>query len=194
MQIRFVLFTIILLFFLQYVKANSIDRFANTIENMQIKEPITPKQRRYNAAMGGFAAGLHMSQDRKRNQNLEELEGNLEDLTMLNIKLETLRLKNEIQQIDYTNYATKNFDSLLQFDKTYNRCSKTLGDIIFNSLKKISPILANQDIFFSHIYNKRVYFKNNNGAYKSYDIKNLLSPVIYTLPQQKRKKFNNIIY
>ena len=177
-------------------KKTGVDRFADTIENMQIKNPITPKQRSYNAAMGGFGAGLHMSQDRGRTQKMEELEGQLRDLTLLDKELKMKLGQNQLRDETFKDFGAKNYYDLLALDKAVGEndtdTQERLFKNLYNSLRQTSPEMAKQLGEPVGIKGDTFLFESTNGKVIGVNRKSVFEDIMLRMPEEQQRSLVNL--
>lgn len=156
---------------------------------------INAKQRNTNALMGGIGAGFKASQTALREPKLRELEGNLSQIVKTNMDLQKKLGKQQLQKASFADFSNTYYSDLKKWNDAVGandeKAINEIGTLLFNRFREENPDVAKNMGNVDHIYNGKV-FLDKNGKTEGIYIKDIIAPLIATLPEEMARELPNL--
>lgn len=183
----------------QYVdlvnRRNASDDLGDAFTELGKRPALTGNQRASNAFFTGLGSGFKGGANNARNAKLQELEKDLKQVALTNASLQTQLGQAAYKKAAFANYATDNFADLKKWNDALGAGdgvnANAIGELLFNRFKDTYPDLAEGAGNFSHVYNGMLYTNNGNKS-EGTPIKDIVAPLISTLPAELQRELPNL--
>jgi hypothetical protein len=176
-------------------RRTAVDDIGDAFSSQANRPALNGKQRMSNAMMAGMGAGLKASQTSIRDKKMQEVEGMLKEVVDQRVKLQSQLGKQQLTKASFANYAMDNYGDLKRWNDAEaagdQQASNELGMVLFNRFAEQNPDMAKKMGKIDHVYGGKAYF-DKDGKVGGMYIKDLLEPLISTLPEDQQKELSNL--
>lgn len=171
------------------------DDIADAFSSQANRPAINGKQRMSNAMMAGLGAGIKASQTSVRDKKMQEVENMLKEVVDQRVKLQSQLGDQQLRKASFANYAVNNYGDLKRWNDAEaagdQQASNELGMVLFNRFAEQNPDMAKKMGKIDHVYGGKAYF-DKDGKVGGMYIKDLLEPLISTLPEEQQRELSNL--
>jgi len=176
-------------------RRTAMDDIGDAFTSQSTQPAINAKQKMSNALMAGVGAGFKASQTSIRDRKMQEVEASLKQVVDQNMELQRQLGKTQLTKAIFANYVTSNYGDFKKWNDAegagdQKECNK-LGMLLFNRFAEENPELVKNSGKIDHIYNGKAYF-DKDGKIGGIYLKDLLEPLITTLPEEQQKELINL--
>jgi hypothetical protein len=176
-------------------RRTAVDDIGDAFSSQANRPALNGKQRMSNAMMAGMGAGFKASQTHIRDKKMQEVEGMLKEVVDQRVKLQSQLGKQQLTKASFANYAMDNYGDLKRWNDAEGagdqQSSNELGMVLFNRFAEQNPDMAKKMGKIDHVYGGKAYF-DKDGKVGGMYIKDLLEPLISTLPEDQQKELSNL--
>jgi hypothetical protein len=176
-------------------RKTAVDDIGDAFSSQANRPALNGKQRMSNAMMAGMGAGLKASQTHIRDKKMQEVEGMLKEVVDQRVKLQSQLGKQQLTKASFANYAMDNYGDLKRWNDSEGagdqQSSNEFGKVLYNRWADQNPDMAKKLGKIDHVYGGKAYF-DKDGKVGGMYIKDLLEPLISTLPEDQQKELSNL--
>jgi len=156
---------------------------------------INGKQKMTNALMAGVGAGMKGSQTQLREAKLQDLENDLKEVVGYSVGLKKQLGAQKLIEAAFSNYMSNNYGDFKKLNDAFGsgdqQTANSLGILLYNRFKTENPDMGAKMPPIDHIYNGKAYLEPG-GKTEGVFMKDLLAPLVSTLPPELQKEIPNL--
>ena len=167
------------------------DAFKGQADSMR---PMNVGQRREQALMRGFGAGINMGARAIDEAKIREIEEDSRQMAMLDRELKMSTGRNQLKKEKYTLFLNENYAGLMQLSDLLQKGEDGKVDILAPELfANFSKIMGEDLGTFKHYKNGYFNFIDKKGEPRTINGMNLLQPLIANLPDDQKQNFKGFL-
>lgn len=156
--------------------------------------PMNVGQRREQALMRGFGAGINMGARAVDEAKIREIEEDSRQMAMLTKELTMATGKNQLKKEKYNLFLSENYAGLMQLSDLMQKGEDGKIDILGPELfANFSKIMGEDLGKFQHYKNGYFNFIDKKGEPRTINSMNLLQPLIASLPDDQKQNFKGFL-
>lgn len=167
------------------------DAFKGQANSMR---PMNVGQRREQALMRGFGAGINMGARAVDEAKIREIEEESRQVAMLDRELKMATGNNQLKKEKYNLFLSENYAGLMQLSDLMQKGEDGKVDILGPELfANFSKIMGEDLGKFQHYKNGYFNFIDKKGEPRTINSMNLLQPLIASLPDDQKQNFKGFL-
>jgi len=157
-------------------------------------KPMNVGQRREQAMMRGFGAGINMGARAADEAKIKQLEEDARAITMQTKEILMTAGKNQLKKEKYNLFLTENYAGLMQLSDLMQSGEDSKVDIAAPELfRRFNNIMGEDLGQFTHYKNGYFNFIDKRGKPQTINSQELLQPLMNMLPDEQKQQFKGFL-